>query len=268
MATITAQALDASLDEKAVAHLNSASLNGWIAYTIYDDVIDNQPVPELISVANFALRQTEDHFHLALPGDSSFKDFVARALIIVDAANAWESTHARANVSKNVIIISTLPDYADYDQLAARSWGHVLAASGCLLIAGYKLSSPEQASLRLFFRHYLIARQLNDDAHDWEEDLRNSQLSPAVCLLLRDPKTLNLDTDIDDLRLQFWESTIDLLVQLINDHIAKARTALLDCPFKDRSVYDSWLDTLQQSADAAITERADSRAFIAAYSGN
>ncbi len=69
---------------------------------------------------------------------------MVRTLDTVDAANTWEYLHARATVNNNVITYISLPDYGDYRQLAERSWGHMLAASGVLCLAGYDLTSGRQ----------------------------------------------------------------------------------------------------------------------------
>jgi hypothetical protein len=266
MSSLTAQALGIKLPLKALAALNLASLNGWVAYTIYDNLLDGEPVQDLIGVANFALRQVSAQFATALPEHSAFQKLVGKTLNTVDAANSWELRHARAVVTGTTITITALPDYNNYDQLAARSWGHMLAACGTLCLAGYVLNCTGQAALRQFFRHYLIARQLNDDAHDWEEDLRQGQLSSVVCLLISAATVITLPNDLEALRLKFWEQIIDTVTDLITQHCQLAKQALENCPFADTTIYQSWLNAIEQATESALAQRHDTQNFIIAYS--
>jgi hypothetical protein len=266
MASLTAEATGKALPLKALTALNVASLNGWVAYTIYDNFLDGEPAQDLLGVANFALRQVSAQFNTALPNNSAFQQLVSNTLNTVDAANSWEVQHARAVRSGAVITAVSLPDYKNYDQLAARSWGHMLAASGTLCLAGYDVNGLEQDALRQFFRHYLIARQLNDDAHDWEDDARSGQLTSVVCMLLGHAGTVTFPDDLETLRLKFWERTIDLVVDLIKRHCGLAEQALHDCPFIDVAVYQSWLNDITQAAESALSQRQDTQNFITAYS--
>ncbi len=256
------------LPTAALTALNIASLHGWIAYTVYDNIWDDAAEPALLGAANYALRQTVAHFRSALPRQAGFQRFVSQTLDIVDAANTWEVHHARAAVTKQQIVISQLPDYKEYQLLADRSWGHVLAPGGVLCLAGYTINSRQQQALRRFFQHLLIARQLNDDAHDWEDDLRHGHLSAVVCMLVSEPCTIDLAHDISALRLRFWQSTIDELVQLIMHHVSIARTSLATCPFTDSSTYVLWLSAIEEAAQKALAERGQTQAFIATYSDN
>jgi hypothetical protein len=268
LASLTATICGGDSKNPAISHLNAASLHGWLAYTIYDNIWDGQPTPLQLGVANFALRQIAHQFRLALPDDTDFQQQVSHVLNIVDAANTWENQHAKATAKRQNITIKVLPDYSDRSQLAARSWGHTLAASGVLCAAGYTIDSTTQRNLRRFFRHYLIARQLNDDAHDWEEDLRNGQVSSVVVMLWpADTMTINLSQDLERLRLQFWQQTIDEVVVLIKQHTRLARQALSRLPFSDTYSYESWLQSLEAAADRALQERDKARDFIASYSG-
>ncbi|HEX7633359.1 MAG TPA: hypothetical protein VF401_03465, partial [Candidatus Saccharimonadales bacterium] len=159
LATITNSAYGASVDPKILMECNLGSLNGWIAYTIYDDFLDEEGQPELLGTANYALRQSLDHFTAALPGRQEFHELIRSTFNTIDAANTWEVTHARYNPAKSLKIIRT--QYGHHHQLAERSLGHMLAACGVLYALGYNQKSPQLQALQKFFHHFLIARQLN-----------------------------------------------------------------------------------------------------------
>jgi hypothetical protein len=267
-ASLAAAAFGMPTPPKMLKHLNAASLYGWLAYTIYDDFLDDEGQPAALSAAHVAQRQMLAHFRAALP-DKNFADRVSDALQQVDAANTWELRHCRAvRRGDNLRLPPQLPDYGDYRQLAERSWGHSLAASGVLLASG----KTDLEALEQFFRHYLIARQLNDDAHDWEEDLQHGHLSAVVCLLLKNhgtssSMTLN-EKQMEKLRLLFWNTTILSVAGLINMHIDQAKTALQSSEtFQNPTSFTAWLSKLEKATQTALTERETTTQFMETFSG-
>lgn len=270
MSTITAAACQRTAPSACIANLNLGSLHGWLAYTIYDDFLDDEGHPELLSLANVALRASLTFFDEALPGHQEFQTLVRTSFNQIDAANTWEVRWGRAVVRPSGVYIRRLPDYDDYGQLADRSWGHSLAACGTLVALGHAINSPEMVSLQRFFRHFLIARQLNDDAHDWEADLRRGQLSAVVTLLLQtfpDRRGwIMSESMIEKLQVYFWQHTIETVARLIVRHVRLARRALAACSaIKDPKEYESWLTKLETSAKQAVIKRDEARKFMTAY---
>ena len=243
-----------------------ASLYGWLAYTIYDDFLDGDGKPVELSAAHIAQRQMLSHFFMAIP-TKTFNTYVHSALARVDAANTWELTYCRAKIRGHKLSIDSLPDYKNLQQLADRSWCHSLAAAGCLLLAGSTVNHPDIMRLEKFFYHYLIARQLNDDAHDWEDDLGRGQLSAVVCQLIQDAGhgTTTIRLKLDDvtwqaLRLIFWQTTIQSIATQIFHHITAAKEQLDDCP--NPKPFIAWLNQLSGATQKALDERAKSLDFI------
>jgi len=252
-----------------IRHLDAGSLNGWIAYTLYDDILDGEKrAVQQLATANLALRQSLEHFRIALPRNHYFKDITHSVFATVDAANLWEITHARAVVNKTAIKISQRPDYGNFAQLADRSWGHVLASTGVLLAAGYTLEGDEITAWQEFFRHFLIGRQLNDDAHDWYEDLAAGHLTAVVCATLQD-HSIPLEipfADLPGLRQHFWETTITDVSAIITDQLLKAHNCLEKCDFlRDKTRYEEWLTKLQAAVDASRNGRAEALAFMRSF---
>lgn len=243
-----------NIKESTIRHLNRGSRNGWLAYTIYDDFLDEEGDPKLLSVANLAMRKSLLHFAEAIPGQY-FKHFVENVFTQVDAANAWEVLHARNPES--------LPEYGMYAKLAQRSWGHVIAPTGVLLAAGFALESPEVQQLHDFFRHYSIAKQFCDDAHDWLDDLRNNRITPVVALLLKDCP----ERDDVSRQLYFWEETIDRVNTIIREHLDRAQKVLHACHFLAVKIdFQQWLDGLEAACLQAEQDRQAARQFIQTFS--
>ena len=91
-----------------------------------------------------------------------------------------------------------------------------------LLILNYFIESPDYEGAKLFFRHYLIARQLHDDAHDWADDLSHGQINSIGALVLNYfkehyPKEENATAAIltPKLREIFWTQILDVSANMI-----------------------------------------------------
>lgn len=262
MADIVAQSYGLKISPATKRHLNLASLNGWLAYTIYDDFFDEEAQPASLAVANYAARQMVEEFQLALPKNGSFQALVSQTLSIIDAANLWEVTNARNKPT------SGMPNYGDYSKLAERSLGHMLAAVGVMVAAGHDLDSPQVLALKKFFYHYLIARQLNDDAHDWQEDLSRGHLSAVVVVLLKDShleQPPKLPKAIGDLQNCFWQQTIHEVVRLIRHHIMEANYHLKRSDVENGMILKGWLDKLEAATSQAAESSRQASKFISTY---
>jgi hypothetical protein len=135
------------------------------------------------------------------------------------------------------------------------------------------LDGTEVRQLQRFFHHFLIARQLNDDAHDWEDDLAQGRLTAVVDLLLTgysgDPRHINLKTERAQLRQWFWERTIAEVSLLIQRHSGEARTALAHCrALHDYGQLESWLGVLEGSVEQALEGRRQAQQFLSTYADN
>lgn len=272
-ATLMDQAGNWKTSGAIVSQLNIASLNGWMAYTLYDDFLDGQGRPEQLNVANIALRRSYAHCLAALPHRADWANYVEHAFDVIDSANDWEQQHARITVKRSVITVQRLPDYHQYAQLADRSWGHSLAACGVAFTHYRSLNHPQVQALQTFFRHFLIARQLNDDAHDWEDDLRAGHVSAVLAMLLRDmyqlPHTIHIEEELDSLRQYFWQYTIGDVAQVIRAHISSAQQALDELSHDITVVvFMGWLDTLESAVAAALKGRDEALRFMQAYEGS
>ena len=269
IADIARTALGASVAPSQIQALNCASLHGWLAYTIYDDFLDQEASPNELPCAHSATRRMLDAFREAHPDRADFQRYVEQALTRMDQANTWETMSARALIRDQVLELpQQLPVYRGLYQLADRSWGHILATIGVFVSCHYQLAGPEIAAYENFFRHFLIARQLNDDAHDWEEDLRAGHLTAVVVKLVKSTSqpSIHLVDQLPQLRQKFWVSTIVEVSRLIQRHTAQAREYLLTCQvISDPSIYLHWLDGLDHSAQAALHERTKALSFIKTF---
>ncbi len=254
--------------------LGMASLYGWISYTIYDDFLDGEGEPAMLSVANVAMRELAHCFSMLLPEDPGAA-LVTGIMDRIDAANTWEAVHCRGKVERGRFSIEAIPDYGDFRWLAGRSLGHALGPLYLLLARGHALDSMVMRQSLQFFTHYLIARQLNDDAHDWEEDLLRGQVNAVGALLLernlagrqgfvRQP----LGPLLARMKKQLWEEEIGVVCEHIIRHAGAARRALEENPeIGDATFLISLVSPLERSAHEALEEQTRAKAFIQAYRG-
>lgn len=250
--------------------LGAANLLGWSAYTIYDSFLDTTGNPRLLPLANAALRGSLKAFHEALPKHAAFQKLVAETFDVIDSANAWEVTHCRFDVRGQEVIIGRLPSYGRLNRLAERSLGHALGPLGVLAASGITPTGRPAAKLFSGLKHYLIARQLHDDLHDWEEDLQTGQCTYVVAELLRQSATpagsYQLPELLPQLRRFFWHDALPGICETLLRHLALARQHIVHSALlQANNSLSRLLDGLQTSTGQTLTERMRTLNFIAAY---
>ncbi len=250
--------------------LGLANLYGWLAYTIFDDFLDDEGKPAQLPLATTALRHSVMHFEQCLPDNSTFTTHTQSTFDTIDNANIWEVTNCRATVTSNSLHIDNLPDYTHGPALYERSLGHSLTPCAVTLLAGYTMQSPEAKAVQHALQHYLAARQLNDDLHDWQDDTRRGHISFVTATILQG---LGITTGnhsfkrlLPRMQEQFWRHSLPLLCKQVSEHTAAARQALRQSAIIKQ---DSPLEQLMQRLDDAIArtlaEHADAEAFLAGY---
>jgi len=211
-------------------HLSRATLYGWLAYTVFDDFLDDEGQPRHLPPAAAALRLSLEHFYDALPAHAAFQQLVRSTFDRIDAANALELAACRAPVHDGQLELAALPPNPGMLWLAERSLGHSLAPLGVLAAHGTPPGSKPAQQLLQAIRHYLAARQLSDDMHDWEADLRAGHLTLVVGELLRDhslqPGSYDLTTLLPALQRTFWHHSVTRLCALVTQQTTAARRAM------------------------------------------
>lgn len=245
------------LDKELVIQLGLSNLYGWVAYTIYDDFLDLEGNPELLPIANVCLREVTEIFKDVLPEDTKFYDFSKKILDKIDSANAWEVSNCRFEKK-----VDEIPDYGDLSMLADRSLGHALGPIAILFSLGYGEESPEVMELVDFFKNYIIARQLNDDAHDWEDDLERGQINAVGADILKKRNNLN----VEKLQQTFWSDVAHNTCADILRYTELARKNINNLSIiTDKSLADKLLTPIESSANKALKEREEALKFLKAY---
>lgn len=251
------------LEKQFLLKLGMANLCGWLAYTIYDNFLDKEGSPQSLPVANVALRELTKTFTELLP-QTDWPKIFQKIMDEMEGANNWEVKYTHLISLKN-----NLPKWGQDEKLAQRSLGHALGPLAILFYLGYGANSPEVRALITFFKHFLIAKQLNDDAHDWEKDLKRGQATPVVTLLLKktSPKTEEISQLIPELRKLFWEKEVDYVCRKIIYHCRLARKALRGMKLVAKPQFlKSILVPLEQAAQKTQREKRQMLSFIKNYS--
>ena len=265
-----------NISNEKLQQLGLANLYGWTAYTIYDDFLDDEGEPKLLSVANLMLRNLTTIFNNVLAPESGFHILFHKTMDRLDAANTWEVNNCRINIKNNQLKIpNILPDYADYVKISERSLGHMLGPIAILFLLGYTEKSSEVKNLASFFRHYLTARQLNDDAHDWEQDIKKGHINIVGAAVLKKwkeiiPSAQHQKADVfkimPDLQKIFWQEVMPGICQNVLKQADLAEKSLLQISLiSNPSIITKFLVPVRHSAQKALTEQKEAIKFLKAY---
>lgn len=257
-----------NLTDRQFAMLGAASVCGWVAYTIYDDFLDGEGVSAQLPIANVTMRASLDCFRAALPKNPAFERYVASVFNEMDEANAWEINNCRFAIHDATIVIAQLPKYGRQTVLAARSFAHALGPIA--ILNQYTQSTLRQTrSIESAFRHYLIARQLSDDLHDWLDDMRTGQASFVVIAILRDMHlqrgSYDLSALLTDMQKRFRRTTMPHVCILALRHITKAKQDFIKSELlhTTNNIY-TLLDELELSLRHSLDQHSKAQALVAA----
>jgi len=254
-----------AVSDERLVKLGALSLLGWMAYTVYDDFLDNEGDPQLLPLANLALREVTAGFN-ADPSGPGLATMTAAVLDRMDAANAWEVNHCRVASQEELLRVAP-PDYDDLSQLAERSMGHALGALTIMLDLGRAADSPEVSAVEGFFRHFLTARQLNDEAHDWKTDLQNGHINAVAARLLAavGDRGDSVQRLYDQLEQVFWEREIGPVCERVLEELALARVALARAGVAHPEELEVLLEPVSIAAQRALEGQRQTLDFLRAY---
>lgn len=259
-----------NIGKNLIVELGTTNLYGWLAYTSYDNILDHDDGPELLSLANTCLRKVITSYQ-SLVSTSAFA-FFQNVMDRMEVANAWEYTNFR--LKDKLMTEETLPLYPKH-LLYDKSLPHAFSCLA-LILQKYQLDSPAFLHTLTFFKHYLSARQLNDDAHDWEDDLKKSFLNSVAVSLLHsyfqsqtNISRINVEAELPNLQAHFLNFHINGIAKNINHHLAMAEKEL-KILISNRIILNfhylkSLLDPLKQATKIVFQETANIKAFQIAF---
>ena len=254
-----------------LAELGLANVFFWTAFIIYDDFWDEDEAaePKLLPIANLFAR----HYVRFFENVQDFSNFFHKLMDMLDAANEWEMLWCRlVREGDRILIPDELPDYGDFIIKFHPAAGHVLGPVAMFGELGYGIESEEVNALIEYFRQYLVAMQLNDDAHDWKEDIARGHISTAVALLLAvwkdehpEQREVDLGKDMPELEQLFWFKVLQLLCESVLACTERSRTALYSLHFLENTVpLEQFITENERIARKALDEQKRSVEFLEA----
>lgn len=247
-----------TIPDELVISLGLANLYGWIAYTIYDDFLDEEGAPKLLPVANICFKELIRLYENIFYNNKKWNKFFHNIIDSIESANAWEISHCRTGQKKLI-----LPDYGNLSRLAERSIGHALGPAAILAYLKYGVSSKEVRNLRRFFNHFLIARQLHDDAHDWEIDLKKGHINSVGAMILKYYKKLNFQDNFPELQKIFWQKTVGEVMETAVKHARLAEKSLKEIPIINSDLLEEKLiKPLSIAAKNTLREQKETVDFL------
>jgi hypothetical protein len=234
--------------------------------------MDQDSGPELLPVANICLRELVCVYKNTLPADSF--TFFQNLMDKMEYANAWENIHCKITNTQ----IITKKNIVDYPKniISDKSLPHAFSALAILLLSGYKVQSHAVHHNFDFFKNYLSARQLHDDAHDWLEDLNkgffNSVSLPLINAYFKaNPKCIHMDINKEKSKLQnfFWKNYIIKIGLEIDTYINQAEANLDQLTqlhiIKDSSYYKELLRPFRQSPTKIAATKKEIQDFLTSF---
>ncbi len=244
-----------------------AALRGSIAYKIYDDFFDEQGNVDALTLAGRSNRALAVTYATASPAVRELFLYVTEAM---DASQEWEEKNCRIEKRGDYFVLNTVPKYGRYEVLAQKSCGLVLAPAAVLIEDGHNPESALVQSIIDFCSQYLIARQLSDDGHDWQQDLRAGKLNSVSAALatkyLEVGSVYHTEDTIEHLAKLFWCEDIKELSTTILFHTAAASRIATTAPGIYHPEYLlRILEPLEDAANQAIAQAATITDFLSEY---
>ncbi len=243
--TATALKNDNCLPRAELCNFGVAQLSGLIGYGLIDRIIDQQAPVSDLPFALFATRRCAALYAQLWPGAS-------------------ENILSGIELTLEAEAHSTLPT-----NVAGKSLGCALPA-----LAVFNRYSEQNNSLTYFkdyFLKLLEARQWNDDAHDYLEDIAAHRLTPVIQLLenlyahnsLHTTDTLT-SLPVKQLQLFIWNKAFPEICRIIDDCLVNAGICLDSTKLPDPSYFQSLLRKQKMALDNARKKQALNLSFLEA----
>lgn len=263
--------LNSPLDQNIVEELGQINMLGWLAQTIYDDWTDENTSQSPLALAQIAWREVGTAFNSRCQGQPQLNQWINKLLDEVDATNGLESLANQITGNNTNLILPENKPHLDFT-LNCKSIGHTIPI-GITFSLGKKFEKSTLDGVEQMFRHYLSAKQICDDIHDWEADLKARRLTLVIRLILEQFRlenphieSINLDTNLNTLRTIFWKQAMPASLQLAADWITQATSWCRDLPWSNKP--DFFLTNLQRVQTAIQKCRHDffkTTEFITTY---
>ncbi|MFC1644546.1 hypothetical protein ACFL08_00790 [Patescibacteria group bacterium] len=263
------------ISDKDVINLGLAGLYGWIAYAIYDDFLDNVGDKKKLLIANIFSRELTSIFIQTNSRNKEFVSFFSDTMDKIERANKWELENCHLKSKRGKVEIDSSLSFGRLSMLSEKSIGHSLGVVSILFLLGYSKDSDEIKNIMKFFHHFIVARQINDDMHDWEDDLKNGQINSVFVWIFDKWKkerrlsgdiAVDVNSDVPIFREFFWNNAVDDICSKVIYHTGKATHFLNQIDLKgDKTFLEEMIFSVENVAKKTIKEQKEALKFIDSY---
>lgn len=251
-----------STTNEELMRLTQANFYFWMAAMAYDDIIDDERSPHELPVVSVLQRQAVALFSV------SSSNLTQSCFDRIDSANAWELAHCRYVVSGSNITVTRIPSFGNGRLFAHRAMGHILGP--LIVLEQTKAIRRQKHMVHEALSHYLAARQISDDLHDWLHDIRRGHVNFVGAHLLRRLRITPGEYDIlalsERMSLSFFNGGMKDACEKMVWHATKARHYLVKSELflADSPLY-IFLARLEEKASAALMTAHEQRRFADEY---
>lgn len=257
-----------NMSKNALDTFSKANCDAWLAYSIYDQIVDDKSLTELAPVANFFSRSALTQY-----SDQTDNSVIANNLFtLVDTANAFEVVERSAitiDTTNNTITLNRpLATASLASNLPHRSIIHI---TGPLIIARRVVSSAENLeSIQRALEGYCGARQLLDDIHDWKDDLLSGRQTYVTASIIQSSKlplgTSSLTTTTKLFEQHFYQSVLPEMLDTIDHMLTTTVDTLTSSILKDNSIFvRQIIAPLQHTSRQARKQHTFEKQLLVAY---
>lgn len=247
-------------------NLGQANFYLWLAYKMYDDILDNETDASLLPLANLALRNFIIIFQKQRLGNS-WNKFLYHLINELETQNYQEFCFSKKYFSQPNTDQKSWDFNKQISNLYKKSIAHVAGPLAILFTLNKEPKNQEFTTIFSFFKNYLNARQLNDDIYDWENDLKRKKINPVIMLLISELRnTNNKQIDFNLLGSNMINTVWPKLSSKLNKFIITANNDLKRSTLiKQRHYLERLIKPLLNNLALANQQRANLLEFRSAY---
>lgn len=251
-ASLDAVRVTKTISPKQLALLDKASCYTWLAYSLYDDILDNNTVAALPYANEFSRTACLLYEEAGIP-----HSLIARLFQSVDSANALEYS-MRSKVREGYD--ATAAHLSVYEMLLSeKSIAHCL---GQFWIASQQRTADTSALMK-GFQHYCAARQLSDDIFDWRDDFQRQQPTFTTISLVQLAPQRSIrpssSASLDILNRVFWEKGLEQLCTHVITYVAASKTHLSPLVDTQSTYFQCFIQPLADAATESIHSHKQTR---------
>lgn len=230
-----------------------ATMLGWISFTIEDNIIDKDMDKQNWKKTQDVLFQKSlNLFKNATKDDISFTKKLTHVLF------KMEKTKKPFVINTNVLSEKKYMKYS-----IDKSLGCLLPTFGILrFIKDIKKREFIERYIVQYYKHMMFIYQLSDDAHDFEEDIRQEKQTLATSLIKQ-----HVCSNKKEVHMYFWTHDIFIITSMMRKHLKKAQKALIFLDV-DTQLFIEETVKIEKMIDTTIQEAIHIKDFLSSYKKN